>query len=66
MELYQFMYCFCGRKMETSGFPYYSVITYDEKGNIIYSQCSHGATIIDDRYKEIEKGVEKWGIKRLN
>jgi len=46
-------YCPCGRINEnTSSLDGYSIIRYNEKGEIIYAVCIHGSVVINKENEE--------------
>jgi hypothetical protein len=42
------MYCPCGRETENTSGTFYSIATYNDKGEIIYAVCVHGFVVINN------------------
>jgi hypothetical protein len=42
------MYCPCGKEVEHTSETFYSIATYNNKGDIIYAICVHGFVIINN------------------
>jgi len=40
------MYCPCGAEVEITSGTFYSIATYNDKGEIIYAVCIHGFVVI--------------------
>jgi len=41
------MYCPCGKEENCTSGTFYSIVTYNDKGEIIYAVCIHGFVIIN-------------------
>jgi len=41
------MFCPCGKEIETTSGTFYSIATYNDKGEIIYAVCVHGFVVIN-------------------
>ena len=51
------MYCYCGQEVDCSSGTFYSIATYNSKGEIIYAVCIHGFVVINKLSEEEKNNV---------